>query len=421
MLKKDNTEFGPTFLNSGAIGPYSDPSKYEVESVLRGNVPDLGQIEPSVQAYELFRGEQDGPLKVGVYGDELETKLQDPDVFSVKYRIPEGNLMVPYLIDSASLEWYNPSTLRAEFPNATQYLYYAHPPIPIDDSGIDQMRSVFADQLQRGAVIFTDQYADEDGQPVNNTLQMLGQGFTEHPLGVGDTRKGAEVFAGELCFNGQEYITKAPSIFQVYESAVQAGEIIEDPDNSVVLEAVIEGDDADRIWELYKVPFDKLSKDNPMLAGFDEDTLKEILKNPEIAKIVNKVDGVISTLMFFLQDFDQCPWFNRTFYKNNYPTYYETNNIFMFPGIVTDDNMRGNNYSENVINLALDLLQRRGSNVLVTFECTETSATYIPEIVSKVISAKDDMAITGLWDHETNNRTPISFLNYTAFCMDSIS
>ena len=133
-------------------------------------------------------------------------------------------------------------------------------------------------------------------------------------------------------FKAAEGIKTAPPITDVYRGMVECGEIEGNSDNGVSLMEKIEGEEAERIWQIYKAPFDDLSKDHPMYAGFSKAELMDILADPTVAKMVNKVDGKISTLCFFVDDFDHCPWFNKEYYKQNYPEYYDTGNILIFPG-----------------------------------------------------------------------------------------
>ena len=148
-----------------------------------------------------------------------------------------------------------------------------------------------------------------------------------------------------------------------------------------------------------------LGEGHPLHTGFDKDGLLGILKDENVFKLVNRVDGKISTLCFFVQDFKHYPWFNTKYYEDKYPDYFKSSNILIFPGIVTDEEMRGNDYSQDVFLLAARMLAKRGSNVLATFECTEKSALYIPKILATALN------YSGV-AHIENVETPISSTDY---------
>lgn len=393
---------------------YDFSDDFRVIDISAHNNLDYDQITTSAEALELYREQSDGPIKVGIFGDELKTILTGDDVVLAKLDTSVGILVAPFLVNASSLEWYDPFVLQQAYPDALGFYYYPHPPLAKDSESVEQMKAVFSEFLDAGYVIFTDRNVDDQGNPVDPSFALLGDGYSESALGDGEIRKGAEVFAGEVKFEEDQVIADAPSIFKVHREAVERGELDATVETGVELRAVIDGREADRIWELYKPPFDMLSKDNPMLAGFDRDSLLEILSNPQIAKIINKVEGEITTLLFFVQDFDLCPWFNSKYYSENYPNLFKTGNILMFPGIVTDENMRGNDYSAEVINYTVDLYAKRGSNFLVTFECTETSATYIPEIVARVINTTGTARINGIWDESKNERIALAKIDYSA-------
>jgi hypothetical protein len=365
-------------------------------------------IGRSMELYEAFRDQHDEAVKVGLYGEDLERVLRNPRTVLAKYEAGdgEGPAYMPLLVPADELKWYNMPLLRTTYGYGKEYLYYAHPLIP-DETGQDTIEAALKTKLDEGDIIFTDQYASRSNQEVFDKLTANNQSYALENIGGGDVQRTGEVFVGPVAFEGVTEVKQAPSIQETYKTMIASGELHEEPENGVSLAETITGEEAERIWEVYKAPFDELSKEHPMYAGFSKEELTDILADPEVVKVVNRVDGTISTLCFFVNDFDHCPWFNKEYYEENYPEYYETGNVLIFPGIVTDQNMRGNDYGMKVIDLATQLYAKRGSNILVTFECTETSAVYIPTIVEMAIGHSGKGKITGA-------DTPISVTEYKA-------
>lgn len=349
------------------------------------------QIKNSIQRYNKYRETEDQAIKIGLYGIDLENAMNDHKTTFLAYEdTQEEQIFMPLFVPVEKLEWYNAELLRRKY-GTSELLYFAHPILPNDPQSLDVARESFRDKLNQGAVIFFDYYQElpENMEPhpiFNEVVGNLGNSYVSESLGEGDIQRKADVFIGRVDFHGVNEIKKAPPLSEVYKMAVAKGEIEHDSQNGASLLEVIDDVDADRIWEVYEKPFDILGAEHPTRAGFDKATLLEILKDPEVAKIINRVDGQITSLCFFVQDFDQCDWFNKKYYEDKFPEYYQTNNILLFPGIVSDEKLKGSSYSGRLIDLAVRLFAMRGSNALISFECTEISATYIPKIVTRIIN-----------------------------------
>lgn len=392
-------------------GPETMQAPPFVEIVAGGKLSPQ-QVARAVEKCNSYRDQSDEATKIGLYGDDVERALSDDRSILVRYReTAGGDTHMPLLVPAAELEWYNMNLLQQTYGQQTEFLYFAHPPIPQEESSRTVILEAIKTKLDSGAVIITDEYRDkiEAGESLWQSFlnDRLGGGYVEENLGGGEMLRTAEVFAGPGKVIGSQGIVEAPSIHEIYHRAVDSGEIREDIENGVALATVIDGEEAERIWSIYENPFDELSEGHPVKAGFDKEGLLSILKDPEVIKIVNRVNGMISTLCIFVGDFGHCPWFNQNYFKQHYPEHFQTNNVFMFPGIVSDESMRGLRYSFDVVDMATKLFAKRGSDVLITFECTEISATYIPQIVTAAIGNSGVASISSL-------EAPISTTEYKA-------
>ncbi len=376
-----------------------------VIGVINGGELSKNAGDRLAKRYESFRQNHDEAVKIGLYGHDLCAAFEDTSTMLLAYQKENGvKSYMPFLVPAENLEWYNMNLLKRSYGEKSQFYYYAHPPIAEGDVGAEEViTESIREIIENGGVIFTDEYETQPLVRLHVIAQELGLRWED--MGDDGKERNGQVFATEGRFGDSSVIKKASNICEVYSQCVADGEIIDDRLNGVSVTDVITGNEAEKIWDLYKKPFDDLTVDHPMSAGFDKDDLLEILADPRIAKIVNRVDGDITTLLFFQQNFNLSPWFNKKYYQDQFTDYYETENIFIFPGIVTDENKRGMGYAQDVIDLATTLMSKRGSDVLVTFECTETSATYIPEIVSSAIG-NNGLA------HITPMEKPISKTNY---------
>ncbi len=372
-----------------------------------GNFLTPEEVQVSSEAYTNYRNHSDQAIRIGIFGEDLEKALNNPDTLFLETKDNDGTLTkLPLLVPIDDLEWYNKELMKRTYGEDTRAFAYVHPPIS-DDEAQSRAVELIKSKVEEGHVVLTDVYSDDGSSPIAKVIQEAQAGSYSLEAFGGDTESRADVFAGAVVFNDEHKIVSAPSLYESYEQAVKNGEILFDDQNGTALASVIEGEEAERVWGIYEKPFEGLGENDPTYAGFDKESLLDILKDPEVAKIVNRANGEITTLCIFLQNFDKAPWFNKDYYKKHYPEYYQTNNVLMFPGIVSDENKRGNNYSADVINLTAQVLARRGSSVLVTFECTEVSTTYIPQLVTAAVNNTGISEISGL-------ENPMSVINYFA-------
>lgn len=380
----------------------------EVQEIIAGGTILPEQVDKSADLYESFRNSEDEAVKIGLYGEDLKAAYNNPKSLIVEYKNSKNEYShAPVLVPLEDLVWYNMDLLKKTYGHTQEFYYYAHPPIPESEESRASISKLIKDKVDEGIVIFTDEYTSKNDGILSQISEDESEKYSLENVGGGDRIRNASVYDAPVTFNGVTEIKEAASLHEAYRSLVESGEIVENTENGVSLLESVTGEDAEKIWQIYRGPFDKLTQDHPMYAGYEKDVLLEILADTEVAKMVNRIDGKITTLCFFVQDFDSCPWFNKQYYEEKYPEYYKTGNIAMFPGIVTDESAGGNGYSLPVISLAAKLFAKRGSNILVTFECTETSADYIPTIVNLAINRSGSGSVDNITD-------PISVMEYKA-------
>ncbi len=355
------------------------------------------QPEPAKQAakaYEAYRDAHDEAVKIGLYGEDLESAFRNPDTVFTDFTMENGErLPMPLLVPIESLEWYNIDVLRRHYGENHQFYYFAHPPLPADPEAVKTIQTSIKEKVDQGAIIITDQYLSGGD---DQSILELGDGYPLETMGEKDSPKKNDVFAGRTSFEGADSVKQARPLYEVYRQAVASGEIRFNPETGVAMVDVFDEAAAEKIWEMYEAPFAELGADDPSPAGYDKETLLQLLKDPAVAKVVYREEGQVLSLCFFVQDFDLCPWFNKEFYQREYPEYYQTGNVVIFPGIVSDMRKRGASYSGQVIDLAMNLYSKRGSKALMTFECTEVSTRYIPRIVERAVNNSGVGTVAGL-------------------------
>ena len=345
------------------------------------DVEPTEEVMAEKTTYELFHDSYDQALRVGLFGEDIERALRDPRTISMRTFDNDGKATsTPVLVPIDILEWFNKDLMIRTYGSESEVMVYAHPPFGEPD--IDsEVKRLLQEQIVAGKVVLTELYGDDETSPMAAVLKE-GESDLEINAFGGELESSADYFALKIKINDSPEVKQSANLYDVHKECMEAGIVTYDTNNGSSLAKTIVGEEADRIWDIYQKPFEGLGEDDPTLAGFDRDSLMDILQDAEIPKVVHRVDGEITTMMLFLHDFSKVPWFNPNSYARDFSEYYETNNILIFPGIVTDEKRRGNNYASEMIDFVTRLYAYRGSSVLLTFECTEVSATYIPELVA---------------------------------------
>lgn len=364
-------------------------------------IVDLPNHIESVKDYAAFRASDNSALCIGLFEEDLEAALEDDRTVLLHTTNEQGiKTKSPILVPVDILQWYNHGLFKNMYGSRQVYAY-VHP----DNKGgalNEAIEAEIARVIGEGGVIVTEKYTDDADSPIATFIDiarengLIVEDFGDKSAENTDDYVPSRVdfFAGEAKFNDRDPFAGVP-VIDIYETLVKSGEITIDEFNGILLERVIDGDQAERLWELYKKPFDDLGKNDPTAAGFSRDMFMDILADETVAKAVNKVDGEITTLLLFIDDLSRAPWFNSAYYEEHYPEYFSTRNILMSPGVVSDEAKRGNNYAVALLEFLSGLYEKRGSNVLLTFECTQISTTYIPAIVTGALNKPGVCDVSG--------------------------
>jgi hypothetical protein len=358
----------------------------------------------SREAYEVMRNADiDSPQTVGLYGEDLEKVLRDPYTIFLTVEHNGKPVHVPLLVPTKDIEWYNKQLLERQMGQTLSSYYFTQIKLPTDFASeqkiLAQVRAITAD---RGYIV-QERLASQPNQLMKWKHQLGSSDARVEVIGLGEEPARIDLFVGNVEVSGNEnrIIKQAPTFLDVYREAVEEGEIPDGTHEGASVADVIEGMDAERLWKIYKDPFEQLGEAHALEAGFTHDVFLEILRDPNIAKVVHRVQGEITTLMFFVSDLSYYPWFNKEYFEKHYSQALATNNILVFPGIVSDESKRGMNYSYPVVQLTTNILARRGSDFVIAFECSEISSQYIPSIVKSAIELSGSAHVNNLDEPES--------------------
>jgi hypothetical protein len=350
----------------------------------------------SIVEYEEFRKQDNEALCIGLFREDLERAFSDERTLFYEGITEKGEKIYnPVLVHTETLEWWNNDLLDELYSSRDVYVY-THPKRS-SDSDDEKITKVLEAAARDGFVIATEKYKSDETSPIAKFIKKYNDEKPGSVTTFGDSELPSSVdfFVTEVNFHGAE--TKAsPSIFTVYEQMIEDGLVIPNDENGVSIAREITGEEANKIWQLYKSPFDNLGKNDPTKAGYSEEMLMELLSDPNVLKVVNRSEGEIITLLLLLDNLSDAPWFNENYYKTTYPEFYETGNIVLSPCVVTDEEKQGNDYAIDTLDFMARIYARRGSNTILSFECTQISTQYVPAISRYVLEKTGLLSLSSL-------------------------
>ncbi len=350
---------------------------------------------------ELLVPQNDLPQNIGLSYEDYQRVLEAPETTKVGVTTLNGEVRVPLLTSIDIFPWYNLDMIKGSQPEGTEIRYI--PPVPqavglVDKAKID---TTIMDELDRGTALLIDCDRNDPAsriEPLIKIAQEADARLIIENLGGGDQERYLNQYVATVDFGGGETSFRAGgSLYTYYEKMVQDGELPKDVDNGPSFILKLDNDvERDKLWQIYKKRFDKLGEEHPVNAGYGEEEFKAILQDPDVVKVVNRVDGDISTLCLFLTDITQCPWLNQQYYKEHYKEAIDSGNFLIFLGIVTDEKMQGNAYATDVVDLLVHVSDEKHASTVITFECNEISQNITPILVQSAIENSGIAKVSGL-------------------------
>lgn len=351
------------------------------------SIPET-EIQTSFELYQEVVVGRMQPQNIGLSYEEFENAYSSDTTAMMTL---DGK-KVPLFVRTDELYWYNTPFLLDEYDGRVTYFYSQVP-------ASNEVNKHAKELLQRNGVIISS-VLDNDSSSAS-LFDNLKRDIGSDLVSLGDV-KGAFLnqYIGKVHINPDgmnEKVVNVRSYYDTYISAIENGDIVKNEDDGTfIVETVESQTEIDRLWLIYSRPFEDISAQSPISAGYDEDGFRKAMQDPSVIKAINIKDGLITTLAIFETTLDDATWLNKTYFEENFGDELETGNLLLFTGIVSDENMRGNSYSADVIQLLLKIAKLRGQDQIITFECNEVSAEYLPLIVDSVINESGIARVTGL-------------------------
>lgn len=135
----------------------------------------------------------------------------------------------------------------------------------------------------------------------------------------------------------------------------------------------------ERVWEIYNLRFKTLVDDHPIAGEMPKETLLATLKSPDthLAAYFDD-DQQIQSFGYVVSNLDLCPWLNQEYFRAEA----EGLPLVYMPGIASSPNAMIST-STKIMNFMLKKQLDETPDFVLTFECSNKSATYIPKLVKR--------------------------------------
>jgi hypothetical protein len=353
----------------------------------------------SVLVYRSLFDDLASPQRLGLSEEDLITAWSSGEAVTATYRVVgDQQVDLPLLVPIEHLYWYNADFFRSVFGPRRAVHYFTHAPVSLED---DRSLALISSELERGSVLVTDSYATVDiSNEFDDWAARLGHRGMKN-VNV-ETLRGSDAdgilhqFVGNVDFQSRREFARAPSCVDQFREASRLGLIQGSIEDGIEVVEEISDREAERLWEIYEGPFDALSGGHALRAGFEEQAFLEAMKSRDVIKVLRRWRGEITTLCLVVTDLGECTWLNASFYEEHYREAYDTRNILVFPGIVSDEALRGAAHGPELIRLLTEVLGMRGTSIVITFECNGISSQYIPQIVERAVARATSASVSGL-------------------------
>lgn len=360
---------------------------------------DTGQTSRFDYYSEILSLDNASPQNIGLTREDYERAIFDPRTKIVNLLLNDETITCPILTPINNIPWYNADLIAESLPSNAD-IFYA-PPIPNINSEKEliEVTTFLRDTLEDGGIVFFD--SDRNNplpriEALFNSIQKFDHNLVIENIGGGEQERYLNQYIAKVSFERQDYPEIQMPLHEVYQKMVNEGKLPSEMSEGTSFVLHFEDNESDKIWSMYKKRFDELSKEHPVNAGFDEVEFKKILQDTEVVKVVNRVNGEVSTLCIFLTDLKQCPWLNESYFIKNYSDEIDSGNFLIFLGIVTDENMQGNSYATDVVDLLTRVSWERNASTIITFECNEISQNITPILVKSAIENSGLASVSGL-------------------------
>lgn len=380
-------------MTTEAIAP-STPERLQSPHILgvRNLQENPLSAEELLQSQELYarvvQERAEGPQREGLQPFEVISALVDTKTVALDIETPEGVVSWPIFTPVVRNKEYRAEFFSDHFGQDAIDRSFFYSPLPeqfLENANEAILPPQVADELvpfvTQEPIIAFDYQEGVDGYTPNSFAQITAEiGARDEDVTPDDPRYGRPgVVYNETLLVPRVHQAEPKSIRQVFEEGLRSGKFERRPENGATLlmpEDFRADDNAllNRIWQIYEEQFDILVEDDPSRQKQSREELEEMILNEKNTVVGCFKDDEIIGLCFFVSDYKECPWQNQQYYQERYGNH----PVAIYPGIVIDVNKIGEHHADMMTDMLAEVLGDKGEDVLLLFQCTKISQTYVP-------------------------------------------
>ena len=324
-----------------------------------------------------------GPEVLGFYDEDIYDKLCEREV---GYFIDGPNGRRPFCIpvgvspDINQPFFANPANIDQELPAFHMFVPRIEGDVP------PEMIDVVRELAELNATIFF-QFEQSDGDTqasITRLFEEAGVDANEVPLIDSKNETEASVFhyLAQPVFNDppleveEEFQGKHGQALQRHLVETEQVEAAPETGTTILLPEYLTEEMRKAIWQNYDTQMDLLIENHPRYQRLHEKELNDLLEADDSVNIVYFEDGNPVFVFIGVTDLAKhAPWLDGQQIKEDNAGV----DILYCPAMFVDINRSGQKHSQKAFATLLDVIQMRGRNMGLYFECTNISATYVPK------------------------------------------
>jgi hypothetical protein len=359
------------------------------------SVPATVELEDS---FHYYRGcyENDGRAQSieaeGLFDIQaFDAALSDPRSSILSMAVEGSTRHVPLLTPLENASWFNTGFYERYNPDNGPAMLYSH---LSELYGLD--RRSYLRALDLGIRRLADtkgilalDYSDHEAETVEAEIDTIASSLgvtlrdVNGPYGQ-NTPHFHYASRTEPYDTGSDTPTNIGSLYDAYNFGLSSGLLT---DEHVTLIPSLTESDTEQLWSFYHPVFDKLSDDDPVNAGFNEQEFRDLMSSPDCYKFLYKAGAAIVNLCL-LTNIKDCSWMNQFYYRQNYRDKYDQGRVLCSPGVIANPNQKQRASSLFTMGLASSLIRLSGIEPVITFACDTESNKQVPKLSQHSLKSK---------------------------------